>query len=350
MNDFITVLAFFIGIVALVTIFKCVRMVPQQSVWIVERFGKYSRSLTAGLNFLTPFIETVAYKQGLKEYAMDVPEQSAITRDNVTLVLDGIIYLKITDPYQASYGVSNPVFAVVQLAQTTMRSEIGKLSMDAAFEERDQLNTNIVTAINQAAQTWGIQCMRYEIRNISPPTSVLKSMEMQVSAERQKRALILESEGKRQSQINVAEGLKQETILKAEGQRQQVVLNAEARKQEVVLQSEASQIDQINRARGEAEAITTIAEATAFGIQKVAAAISAPGGREAIELKVAEQYVDAFKNLAKTSTTVLLPANAGDAGSMVAQAMTVFDTVRNSRDVSAASVVNSPWNTKPEGK
>jgi regulator of protease activity HflC (stomatin/prohibitin superfamily) len=347
MSDFVTFLLFFIGIIAVVAVFKGIRMVPQQSVWIVERFGKYSRSLNPGLNFLTPFIENVAYKQTLKEYAMDVAEQTAITRDNVTLVLDGLIYIKITDPYMASYGVSNPVYALVQLAQTTMRSEIGKLTMDSAFEERDQLNTNIVTAINAAAQTWGIQCMRYEIRNISPPTSVLKSMEMQVSAERQKRALILESEGKRQSQINVAEGFKQETILKAEGQRQQVVLNAEARKQEVVLQSEAAQVDQINRANGEAQALTTMAEATAISIQKIATAINAPGGREAIELKVAEQYVDAFKGLARTGTTILLPANVGDAGSMVAQAMGVFETLRGNRADPAIAAAVSPW-VKPE--
>jgi regulator of protease activity HflC (stomatin/prohibitin superfamily) len=241
---------------------------------------------------------------------MEVQEQTAITRDNVTLLLDGIIYLKVTDPVHASYGVTNPVFAVTQLAQTTMRSEIGKLTMDATFEERDRLNANIVTAINAAAQSWGIQCMRYEIKNISPPASILKSMEMQVSAERQKRAVILESEAKRQSQINVSEG----------------------EKQQVVLKSEAAQIDQINRARGEAQALLMVAEATAGSIRQVAAAISEPGGREAIELKVAEQYVDAFKNLAKTSTTVLLPSDAGNAGSMVAQALTVFDTVRNRRE------------------
>jgi regulator of protease activity HflC (stomatin/prohibitin superfamily) len=240
---------------------------------------------------------------------MDVQEQTAITRDNVTLVLDGIIYLKIIDPVHASYGVSNPVFAVTQLAQTTMRSEIGKLTMDNAFEERERLNTNIVTAINQAAQNWGIQCMRYEIKNISPPQSILKAMEMQVSAERQKRAVILDSEGKRQSQINVAEG----------------------EKQQVVLKSEAAQIDQINRARGEAEALLMVAEATAGSIRKVAAAINEPGGREAIELKIAEQYVDAFKNLAKTNNTILLPSSVGDAGSMVAQALTVFDTIRKNR-------------------
>lgn len=317
--DFLTISALSVGFIAVVTVFKGVRMVPQQSVWVVEKLGKFDRTLEPGLNFLVPYIETVAYKHVLKEYAMDVQEQTAITRDNVTLVLDGIIYLKIIDPVHASYGVSNPVFAVTQLAQTTMRSEIGKLTMDAAFEERDRLNTNIVTAINQAAASWGIQCMRYEIKNISPPASILKAMEMQVSAERQKRAVILESEGKRQSQINVSEG----------------------EKQQVVLKSEAAQIDQINRARGEAEALLMVAEATAGSILKVAAAISAPGGREAIELKVAEQYVDAFRNLAKSSTTLLLPANASDAGSMVAQALTVFDTIRKTR--TASDNAAGPW-------
>ena len=327
----LAVIALVLTFLCVLTVFKGVRIVPQQSVWIVEKLGKFDRALEPGLNFLIPYIETVAYRHSLKEYAMDVQEQAAITRDNVTLLIDGLIYLKIIDPVHASYGVSNPVFAVTQLAQTTMRSELGKLTMESAFEERDRLNTNIVSAINQAAQSWGIQCMRYEIKNITPPTSVLKSMEMQVSADRQKRAVILESEGKRQSQINVAEGAKQESILRAEGQQQQVVLNAEARKREVVLQSEGAQIDQVNRAKGEAEAIIAIAEATAASISKIASAINAPGGREAIELKVAEQFVDAFKNLAKTSTTVLLPANAGDAGAMVAQALTIFDTIGKNR-------------------
>lgn len=306
LGTIIGLVATFIGVV---TVFKGIRIVPQQSVWIVEKLGKFDRTLEPGLSFLIPYIETVAYKHSLKEYAMDVQEQTAITRDNVTLVIDGLIYLKIIDPVHASYGVSNPVFAVTQLAQTTMRSEIGKLTMESAFEERDRLNTNIVTAINLAAQSWGIQCMRYEIRNITPPASVLKAMEMQVSADRQKRAVILESEGKRQSQINVAEG----------------------EKQQVVLRSEAAQIDQINRARGEAEALLMVAEATAGSIQKVAAAINQQGGREAIELKVAEQFVDAFKSLAKTNNTILLPSNVGDAGAMVAQALGVFDTIRNSR-------------------
>ncbi len=303
-----------------------VKTVPQQQAWIVESLGKFDRKLEPGLNILIPFYQKVAYKHSLKETATEVPEQPGITRDNVTLMLDGILYVRIVDPVAASYGVSNPLYAVSLLAQTTMRSEIGKLTLDKTFEERETLNTNIVTAINQAAQAWGIQCMRYEIKNITPPQSVLKSMELQMAADRQKRASILESEGKRQSQINVAEGAKQQ----------------------VVLQSEASQIDQINRARGEAEAIIAVADATAQGIRKVAEAIMQQGGQEAVSLRVAEQYVAAFKELAKESTTVLLPGNAGDVGAMVAQALTVFDSIKHKAAASlgAASATGKagPWN------
>lgn len=332
------------GIVAIIVIFMGVKTVPQQQAWIVESLGKFDRRLEPGLNILIPFYQKVAYKHSLKEMAIDVPEQAGITRDNVTLVLDGILYMRIIDPVAASYGVSDPFYAVSQLAQTTMRAEIGKLTLDKTFEERETLNANIVAAINHAAGNWGIQCMRYEIKNITPPTSVLKAMELQVAADRQKRALILESEGKRQSQINIAEGARQETILKAEGQQQQTILNAEARKQEVVLQSEASQIDQINRAKGEAQAIIAVAEATAEGITKVAHAIGQQGGSDAVALKVAEQYIDAFKGLARTSTTVLMPANASDAGSMVAQALTVFDAIKNK--TMAGSDGKGPWENK----
>ncbi len=332
-----------LGLLALILVFMGVKTVPQQQAWIVESFGKFDCKLEPGINFLIPFYQKVAYKHSLKEMAVDVPEQAGITRDNVTLNLDGVLYIRITDPVAASYGVSDPIYAVQLLAQTTMRSEIGKLTLDKTFEERETLNANIVTAINQAAQTWGVQCMRYEIKNITPPNSVLKAMELQMAADRQKRATILESEGKRQAQINVAEGIKQETILKAEGQKQQVVLNAEARKQEVVLQSEAAQIDQINRARGEAQAIVAVAEATSEGIQKVAGAIMLQGGSEAVSLKVAEQYVGAFKELAKESTTVLLPANPGDAGSMVAQALTVFDSIRAKTVGNMKEGAKGPW-------
>jgi regulator of protease activity HflC (stomatin/prohibitin superfamily) len=298
-----------LGALGAFIVFKCVKIVPQQSAWVIEKLGRYDRVLEPGLNFLVPFVDKVAYKHSLKEFAYNVQEQAAITRDNVTLRIDGVIYMRVIDPKEASYGVADPVYAVTQLAQTTMRSEIGKLCMEESFEERERLNTNIVAAINQAASTWGIQCMRYEIKDINPPSSVLKAMELQMTAERQKRAEILSSEGKRQSQINVAEADKAETVLR----------------------SEASKIDQINRAEGEAAAIRSVAEATAEGIRMVAASIKDAGGEEAVSLKIAEKYVDAFGKLAQHGTTILLPANAGDAGSMVAQALGVFDTIRNTR-------------------
>jgi len=307
---------FVIGFIGILVVFKGVKIVPQQQAWIIEKLGRFDRKLEPGLNLLIPFIERVAYRHSLKEFAYDVQEQPAITRDNVTMMMDGVLYLRIIDPVQASYGVNDPIYAVSQLAQTTMRSEIGKLSLDQCFEERETLNANIVTAINQASQTWGIQCMRYEIKNITPPNSVLKAMELQVAAERQKRAEILQSEGLRQSKINMAEGAKQE----------------------IVLNSEAALTDQVNRAKGEAEAIIAVAEATAKGIELIAKSIAAPGGEEAISLRVAEQYVSAFEKLAKTSTTVLLPANAGDTGSMVAQALTVFDSIK-----AKGAEAKSPW-------
>lgn len=309
-----------VGFVGILVLFKGLKIVPQQSAWIIEKLGRFDRKLEPGLNILIPFIERVAYKHSLKEFAYDVQEQPAITRDNVTMMMDGVLYLRIIDPVQASYGVSDPIYAVSQLAQTTMRSEIGKLSLDQCFEERETLNANIVTAINQAAQAWGIQCMRYEIKNITPPASVLKAMELQVAAERQKRAEILQSEGLRQSKINMAEGAKQE----------------------VVLNSEGALTDQVNRAKGEAEAILAVAEATAKGIELVAAAIQKGGGEEAVSMKIAEQYVVAFEKLAKTSTTILLPANANDAGSMVAQALTIFDQIRGQKGA-AKEALKAPW-------
>jgi len=309
-----------LGFVGILVIFKGIKIVPQQQAWIVEKLGRFDRKLEPGLNLLIPFIERVAYKHSLKEFAHEVQEQPAITRDNVTMMMDGIIYLRIIDPVQASYGVADPIYAVSQLAQTSMRSEIGKLSLDQCFEERETLNANIVTALNLASQTWGIQCMRYEIKNITPPSTVLKAMELQVAAERQKRAEILQSEGLRQSKINMAEGSKQE----------------------IVLNSEASQTDQVNRARGEADAIVAVAEATAKGIEMIAAAIAHKGGEEAIALRVAEQYVSAFEKLAKTSTTMLLPANAHETGSMVAQALTVFDQIK-SRQNDARTAPTGPW-------
>lgn len=296
-----------IAFVAFIFVVKGVKLVPQQKAWIVERLGRYNDSLVAGLHFIIPFVDKVAYQHSLKENAIDIPSQSAITRDNVTLVIDGILYLKITDPKQASYGVRDPLYAISQLAQTTMRSELGKITLDKTFEEREILNTNIVQSINEASGVWGIQCLRYEIKDITPPANVRTAMELQVAAERQKRAEVLNSEGKRQSQINIAEGIKQEVVLK----------------------SEAAMTDQINRAKGEAEAILAVAKARAEGIEIVAASIDKAGGEKAVALKLAEQYISAFSELAKESNTILLPAQTGDAASMVAQALSVFSAIQD---------------------
>lgn len=297
-------------VVALVAIiiFMGIKIVPQQQVWIVERLGKYSNSLDAGLHIIIPFMDKVAYRHTLKERAIDIMEQAAITKDNVTLMLDGIIYVRIINAKDASYGVENPYYAVTQLAQTSMRSAIGKMPLDRTFEERETLNTQIVNAINEAATTWGIQCMRYEIKDIKPPVTVLKAMELQVAADRQKRAAILESEGKQQSQINIAE----------------------ADKRTVVLGSEAAMTDQINRAKGEAEAIVAVANATATGIENIAASIQKNGGKDAVAYKIAHDYVNAFESLAKQNNTLIIPANANDAGSMVAQALTIFNNIKQS--------------------
>ncbi|MFI4983927.1 MAG: SPFH domain-containing protein [Rickettsiales bacterium] len=294
---------------AAVILFLGVKIVPQQEVWIIERLGKFEKTIDAGLSLILPFIDRVAYKHTLKERAIEVQEQTAITQDNVTLLLDGILYVRVVNPKDASYGVENPYFAVSQLAQTSMRSAFGKMPLDKTFEERDVLNTQIVLAINEAAKTWGIQCMRYEIRDIKPPVTVLKAMELQVAAERQKRALILDSEGKQQSQINLAE----------------------AEKRQVVLASEAALTDQVNRAKGEGEAIITVADATAKGIERVASALQSKGGDQAVSLRVAEQYIDAFKGLAKNSNTLIIPANTNDASAMIAQALTVFKSI-NQKD------------------
>ncbi|MCH7498927.1 MAG: paraslipin [Nitrospinae bacterium] len=296
-----------IAFIAFLMVWNGIKLVPQQSAWVVERLGRFNQTMLAGLHFIIPFVDKVAYRHSLKENAVDIPSQTAITKDNVTLIIDGILYLKITDPKQASYGVLDPRYAVIQLAQTTMRSELGKMTLDKTFEERESLNTNIVQAINEASTVWGIQCLRYEIKDITPPDNVRQAMELQVAAERQKRAEILNSEGQRQSQINIAEG----------------------GKRDVVLQSEAAMTDQVNRAKGEAEAILAVAKATAEGIEFVAASIQKSGGEKAVALRLAEQYIDAFSNLAKTTNTVLLPEKTGDIGSMVAQALAVFNTIQN---------------------
>ena len=295
-----------IAFLAFLAVVKGVKFVPQQQVWIVERMGRYRISMEAGLNFLIPFIDNISYRHSLKEEAVDIPSQTAITKDNVTLIIDGILYLKITDPKQASYGVGDARYAITQMAQTTMRSELGKMTLDRTFLERDNLNVSIVQSINEASVVWGIQCLRYEIKDITPPDNVRQAMELQVAAERKKRAEVLDSEGKRQSQINIAEGIKQEVVLK----------------------SEAAMTDQINRAKGEADAILQVAKATAEGIEMVAASIDKSGGEKAVALRLAEQYIEAFSKLAKENNTLILPAKTDDAGSMVAQALSIFNSIQ----------------------
>ncbi|MDB2414292.1 paraslipin [Rickettsiales bacterium] len=302
MNDS-TIFGAVIAFICVLTVFKGIKIVPQQQAWVIETLGKFTSVLSPGLNIIIPYVQRVSYKHSLKEDAIDVQQQTAITKDNVTLSIDGVLYLKIVDPINASYGVSDPYYAISQLAQTTMRSEIGKITLDKTFEEREALNVNIVRAINEAANAWGIQCMRYEIKDITPPASVLEAMELEVAAERQKRAEILESEGKRDAEINRAQG----------------------DKKAIVLASEANMTEQVNLAKGEAEAILSVATATAEGISKISKSITTEGGNEAVSFKIAEQYVEAFKQLAKEGTTILLPANSNDIGSMVAQAMTIYN-------------------------
>uniref|UniRef100_A0A2K6TKK6 Stomatin-like protein 2, mitochondrial n=1 Tax=Saimiri boliviensis boliviensis TaxID=39432 RepID=A0A2K6TKK6_SAIBB len=277
-----------------------VLFVPQQEAWVVERMGRFHRILDPGLNILIPVLDRIRYVQSLKEIVINVPEQSAVTLDNVTLQIDGVLYLRIMDPYKASYGVEDPEYAVTQLAQTTMRSELGKLSLDKVFRERESLNASIVDAINQAADCWGIRCLRYEIKDIHVPPRVKESMQMQVEAERRKRATVLESEGTRESAINVAEGKKQAQILA----------------------SEAEKAEQINQAA--ASSVPSLAKAKAEAIRILAAALTQHNGDAAASLTVAEQYVSAFSKLAKDSNTILLPSNPGDVTSMVAQAMGVY--------------------------
>lgn len=284
-----------------------VLFVPQQEAWVIERFGKYHRVLEPGFNFIIPVVDSIKYVQSLKEIVIDVPQQNAITLDNVTLQMDAVLYLRVLDPYKASYGVEDPEYAITQLAQTTMRSEIGKISLDTVFRERESLNINIVEALNKASEAWGITCLRYEIRDIKLPSKVQEAMQMQVEAERKKRAAILESEGVREAEINVAEGKKQARILN----------------------SEAFKAEQINQATGDAQGMLTRANAKAAAINRVSTALSQKNGMNAVSMNVAEQYVSAFGQLAKTNNTVILPANSGDISSMVTQAMTIYSSLTN---------------------
>ncbi len=296
MENIGTIVTIGIVILVVVTIIKTARIVPQKSAFIVERLGKYAKTLEAGFHILFPFIERVAYKHSLKEVAVDVPSQGCITRDNIAVEVDGVLYLQVMDPAKASYGIENFMFASTQLAQTTMRSEIGKLELDRTFEEREAINSAIIQAVDKASDPWGVKITRYEIKNIEPPESVKDALEKQMRAEREKRAAIAESEGQRQAITNVAEGDKQEAIKKSEGEK----------------------LKRINEAEGRAREIELIANATAEGIRKIAESIQAPGGGDAVNLRVAEQYIREFGNLAKKNNTVIIPSNLSDIGSMVA--------------------------------
>lgn len=293
--------ALLIFILAIVFVIKTINVVPQQHPWVVERLGKYHATLGPGLNIVIPFIDRVAYKHILKEIPLDVPPQVCITRDNTQLQVDGILYFQVTDPMRASYGSSNYLSAITQLAQTTLRSVIGKMELDKTFEERDHINTTIVNAIDESAANWGVKVLRYEIKDLTPPKEILHAMQAQITAEREKRALIAASEGRKQEQINIATGEREAAIAKSEGDKQ------------------AS----INRAEGQAAAILSIAEASAEALRKTAAAIREPGGSDAVNLKVAEQYVNAFAQLARTNNAIIVPANLSDISGLIASAMQV---------------------------
>jgi regulator of protease activity HflC (stomatin/prohibitin superfamily) len=293
-----------VALLLLFIFFKTAVVVPQQSAYVVERLGRYSATLNAGFHILVPFVDAIRYRHSLKETAIDIPAQVCITRDNVQVGVDGILYLKVLDPERASYGISNYLFAITQLAQTTLRSEVGKIDLDRTFEERASINIQVVGELDKASEAWGVKVLRYEIKNIEPPQDILAAMEKQMRAEREKRSVILTSEGQRDAAINTAEGEKQQVIKASEASRQQ----------------------QINEAEGQAAAIRAVATATAQGIREVAEAIRLEGGRDAVQLRVAEQYVTQFGNLARTTNAVVVPANISDVSGMIAAAMRVFET------------------------
>jgi len=300
-----TLVVLVLGVLLVIFIlFKTAVVVPQQNAIVVERLGRYHATLNAGFHLLVPFVDVIRYRHSLKEQAIDIPAQVCITRDNVQVGVDGILYLKVLDPERASYGISNYTFAIIQLAQTTLRSLVGKIDLDRTFEERSSINTEIVSELDKASEAWGVKVLRYEIKNIEPPQDIIAAMEKQMRAEREKRAVVLQSEGQRDAAINTAEGEKQQVIKASEAKRQQ----------------------QINEAEGQASAIRAVATATAQGLREVATAIQTDGGREAVQLRVAEQYVTQFGQLARTTTAVVVPANLTDVAGMIAAAMRVFET------------------------
>ena len=294
--------ALIFAVISVIFISQTFKIVPQQNAWVVERLGKYDRTLTPGLKFVLPFIEKVAYKHSLKEVPLDVPSQVCITRDNTQLQVDGIIYFQVTDPMRASYGSSNYLIAITQLAQTLLRSVIGKMELDKTFEERDTINASVVSALDEAAANWGVKVLCYEIKDLTPPAEILRSMQAQITAEREKRALIAASEGRKQEQINIATGEREAYIARSEGQRQA----------------------EINNAQGQAAAITAVADATAGAITKIAEAIRSPGGEQAVQLKVAEKAVEAYAQLAQKNNTMIVPGNMSEVSALIATAMTLL--------------------------
>jgi len=294
--------ALVLAAIALILIVQTFKIVPQQHAWVVERLGRYDRTLTPGLSLVLPILDRVAYKHSLKEVPLDVPSQVCITRDNTQLQVDGIIYFQVTDPMRASYGASNYVLAITQLAQTLLRSVIGKMELDKTFEERDAINATVVSALDEAAANWGVKVLRYEIKDLTPPAEILRAMQAQITAEREKRALIAASEGRKQEQINIATGEREASIARSEGERQA----------------------QINTAQGEAAAITTVANATADAIRKIAEAIRSPGGEQAVQLKVAEKAVEAYSQLAQKNNTMIVPGNMTEVSALIGTAMALL--------------------------
>ena len=301
------IIALLLLVIAGFFVVRSIKVVPQQNAWVVERLGKYHATLTPGLNLLVPFVDRVAYKHSLKEIPLDVPSQVCITKDNTQLTVDGILYFQVTDAMRASYGSSNYIVAITQLAQTTLRSVIGRMELDKTFEERAHINSSVVLSLDEAALNWGVKVLRYEIKDLTPPGAILHAMQAQITAEREKRALIAASEGRRQEQINIATGAREASIARSEGDKQA----------------------EINKAQGEAAAITAVATATADAIRQIAAAIGQPGGAEAVQLKVAERAIDAYHALAKTNNTMIVPGNMGEVAGLIASAMAVMKTGGN---------------------
>ena len=291
-----------IAVIAIIFITRAMKIVPQQHAWVVERLGKYHATLTPGLNLLVPFVDRLAYKHSLKEIPLDVPSQVCITKDNTQLQVDGILFFQITDPMRASYGSSDFMMAITQLAQTTLRSMVGKMELDKTFEERDAINAQVVNALDEAASNWGVKVLRYEIKDLTPPAAILHAMQAQIKAEREKRALIAASEGRRQEQINIATGEREAFIARSEGEKQA----------------------EINNAQGEASAILAVAEASAEAIRKIAAAIMSPGGEQAVQLKVAEKAVEAYAQLAQKNNTMIVPGNMSEVSALIGTAMTLM--------------------------